>query len=74
MGSYDAKIAFFEPMVALDFVTGDNDVSYHSDVAYKGKTIKTLPYHYSVSYVASTGRTTIILKGKRNSCAESMLA
>lgn len=74
MGSYDAKIAFFEPTVALDFVTGVNDASYHSDVAYEGKTIKTLPYHYSVSYVVSTGRTTIILKGKRNSCAESMLA
>ena len=68
MGSYDAKIAFWEPMTPLGFVTGPDDHHFSKTVEYQGQTIKTLPKEYSINYVESTGRTTITLKGERSFC------
>lgn len=68
MGSYDATVAFFEPMVPLSFVTGHTDHYYSEQVDYQGQTIKTLPSEYSINYEANTGRATITLKGARSSC------
>eukprot|EP00571_Detonula_confervacea_P003579 CAMPEP_0172313474 /NCGR_PEP_ID=MMETSP1058-20130122/20258_1 /TAXON_ID=83371 /ORGANISM="Detonula confervacea, Strain CCMP 353" /LENGTH=329 /DNA_ID=CAMNT_0013027129 /DNA_START=161 /DNA_END=1150 /DNA_ORIENTATION=- len=68
MGSYDADIAFLEPMYPRSFVTGDTNNSYNANVVYEGQTIETLPKEYSIDYIASTGRTTIVLKGTRAAC------
>mmetsp|Transcript_31763 Transcript_31763/g.57498 ORF Transcript_31763/g.57498 Transcript_31763/m.57498 type:complete len:312 (+) Transcript_31763:26-961(+) len=68
MGTYDAKIAFWEPMAPLSFVTGVNDTYYSAEVNYQGQTIKTLPTEYSIEYDATTGRATIILNGVKSSC------
>lgn len=68
MGNYDAKIAFFEPMVPVSFLTGETNNTFAEDVSYKGQTIETLPFEYSVEYNAGDGRASVTLKGRVRGC------
>jgi len=64
MGNYDGDIAFYEPMIPIDFVTGAEDKYYEEDLTYNGQSIKTLPSKFSSTYDASTKMTTLTFEGQ----------
>lgn len=70
MGSYDSKIAFWEPMFPYSFVSGDTSNFYEESVTYVQQTTS-FPAYYSVSYDSSTEFTTVTLKGKYVDCVPS---
>mmetsp|Transcript_43181 Transcript_43181/g.91855 ORF Transcript_43181/g.91855 Transcript_43181/m.91855 type:complete len:346 (-) Transcript_43181:185-1222(-) len=70
LGSYDSKIAFFEPMAPVSFVTGSGTNSHSEKLVYEGQTVHTLPHEWSMMYNSNTNRTTVTLKGKSGVCGE----
>merc|ERR1712187_419280 len=77
MGSYASKVAFFEPMIPMDFFTG-NSTSYDSgEIVYTQNTDSTLvskglfksatlPTSYAASYDQGTATVTVVVKGVSN--------
>ena len=60
--------SFYEPMIPLDFITGDTNVMYEEDLTYVGQTIDALPTSFSVIYNASTKKVVLVLTGKTSGC------
>lgn len=71
LGSYDGQLKFWEPMFPYEFAAGDENTSYEEDVEYVGQTIASLPSYWKMEYKASTGVTTLTMKGKANNCVPS---
>eukprot|EP00568_Trieres_chinensis_P014653 CAMPEP_0183318872 /NCGR_PEP_ID=MMETSP0160_2-20130417/61923_1 /TAXON_ID=2839 ORGANISM="Odontella Sinensis, Strain Grunow 1884" /NCGR_SAMPLE_ID=MMETSP0160_2 /ASSEMBLY_ACC=CAM_ASM_000250 /LENGTH=306 /DNA_ID=CAMNT_0025485229 /DNA_START=9 /DNA_END=929 /DNA_ORIENTATION=- len=68
MGSYDSKIAFWEPMVPLSFITGAEANKYEEILEYHSQTIESLPYNFTIQYDPYTKGTSLIMFGKSNVC------
>ena len=67
MGSYNGKIAFFEPMIPLPFVSDGSSNLYKESVEYEGQTVDSLPFEWAVRYNENDDdRTLVELVGKAN--------
>jgi len=66
MSPYAGTIINYEPMIPLNFVTGDSDKEFIENLSYEGQTIGALPSMYSVKYDSKTEFTTLTLKGTSN--------
>jgi len=60
MGTFDGNIAFWEPMIPIDFI--NNDGTFKEKLTYESQTIKELPFKYLVS--STNGTVTIKMKGE----------
>jgi len=69
MGTYDKDIAFYEPMLPLSFITGNDDSFFEDSLTYADQTINSLPSYYSVDYDASTKMSTLTFKGEVHNTA-----
>lgn len=68
MGSYNGKIAFFEPMIPLPFVSDGSSNLYQESVdIYEGQTVDSLPTQWVVRYNENgDGRAVVTLFGIPN--------
>ena len=62
-GGYNNTFIFWEPMIPLAFMSGDEDQFFEEDISYVGDESPYLPSYLSVAYTASTGEVTIFMKG-----------
>ena len=58
-------------MFPVEFVTGDSEKFYESSETYVAQTIVSLPSYWSMAYKPETGVTTLVIKGKAQSCPKS---
>jgi len=65
MGTYDAQIAYYEPMIPLVFMSGDSNNVFQEEITYQAQTMKELPSTVKVKYNGTTGVTNVILKGSK---------
>ena len=67
MGSYNGKIAFFEPMIPLEYISDGGNRGYVEFVRYAGQTIDSLPLVWDVRYNENgDGRAVVTLNGIPN--------
>ena len=67
MGSYNGKIAFFEPMIPLEYISDGGSRRYKEIVHYAGQTIDSLPGTWDVRYNENEdGRAVVTLFGIPN--------
>eukprot|EP00533_Pseudo-nitzschia_delicatissima_P008737 CAMPEP_0116095088 /NCGR_PEP_ID=MMETSP0327-20121206/9477_1 /TAXON_ID=44447 /ORGANISM="Pseudo-nitzschia delicatissima, Strain B596" /LENGTH=369 /DNA_ID=CAMNT_0003586733 /DNA_START=343 /DNA_END=1452 /DNA_ORIENTATION=- len=73
MGPYDGGLIDYEPMIPFSFMTGE-DKEFTEALDYVGQTIDELPTSYTVKYDATSGVTTVVLKGSAvdGSCENKM--
>lgn len=62
------EVTFFEPMLPLHFVAGEDDHSAEQSIEYVEQTISTLPVLLQSSFDASDKVTTVRFTGKSNVC------
>ena len=67
-GLYGGDISFWEPMVPLEFVSGNKANFYDEAPTYTSQTITSLPSYWSMSYDNVTEVTTVVMKGKTQDC------
>ena len=74
MGPYDGGLIDYEPMIPFSFMTGQDDKEFTESLNYVGQTIDELPTSYTVKYNATSGVTTVVLKGSAvdGSCENKM--
>lgn len=63
MGPYNGGIIDYEPMIPMEFCTGEIDKSFSETLSYEDQTMKALPNMYTVAYNGTTGITTLTLEG-----------
>lgn len=71
MGTHDGRTVFYEPMIPLVFLVGDESKEYEESLTYVGQSVGELPAKYSASYDATSGYLTVKLSGKSAVCGKS---